>query len=277
MKYRIFHISAMFPQDGETELNAFCASHRVASVDKALIQDGANSYWSFCIGYEAGTEKSPLPRQGRVDYKEVLDEADFALFARLRIDHAILLDLLARRFKGRDGLALLARILDSYHTQPGKGLPIGTLTSQHFANFYLDGLDRFLLETLGVQAQVRYMDDILWWCKNRLEARSQLAAVREFVFAHRRLAVKANPQINRSPRGVTFCGFRILPGALRLSRRRRQCYQRGRARWEAAWLRGEISARQLQAGYAAIHSIVVHGDTQGWRREQLLRFPAPEV
>lgn len=193
------------------------------------------------------------------------------------IDHAILLELLARRFKGREGLALLARIVDSYHTEPGKGLPIGTLTSQHFANFYLDGLDRFLLETLRVQAQVRYMDDILWWCESRSAAKAQLAAVREFVWQQRRLTLKDNPQINRSRHGVTFCGFRILPGALRLSRRRRQCYQRGRVRWESAWLRGEISARELQAGYAAIHSSVAHGDTQAWRRAQLLRFPAPEV
>jgi len=193
------------------------------------------------------------------------------------IDHSILLGLLARRFKGRDGLALLARIIESYHTQPGLGLPIGTLTSQHFANFYLDGLDRFVLEALRVQAHVRYMDDILWWCESRSAAKAQLEAVRAFAREHRRLEVKPNPQINRSARGVTFCGFRILPGALRLSRRRRLRYQRGRNHWEAAWRHGEITAPALQSAYAALHSIVAHGDTQGWRRGQLLRFPAPEV
>jgi retron-type reverse transcriptase len=193
------------------------------------------------------------------------------------IDHAILLRLLARRFKGRDGLALLARIIESYYTQPGLGLPIGTLTSQHFANFYLDGLDRFLLETLRVQAHARYMDDILWWCESRSVAKAQLDAVRVFARKHRRLEIKPNPQTNRSARGVTFCGFRILPGALRLSRRRRSCYQLGRNHWEVAWQRGEITALELQSAYAALHSIVAHGDTRGWRREQLLYFPAPEV
>jgi hypothetical protein len=193
------------------------------------------------------------------------------------IDHEILLGLLARRFKGQDGLALLWRIVDSYHTLPGKGLPIGTLTSQHFANFYLDGLDRFLQEDLRVKAQVRYMDDIIWWCESRREAKAQLSAACEFAKKQRLLVVKPNPQINRSARGVTFCGYRISPGALRLSRRRRQCYQRGRSKWESAWLRGELSALDLQAACAAIHSTVAHGDTQGWCREQLLRFPAPEV
>ena len=193
------------------------------------------------------------------------------------IDHAILFNLLGRRFKGRGGLALLKRIIDSYHTDPGRGLPIGTLTSQHFANFYLDGLDRLLLETLRVQAHVRYMDDILWWCESKSAAKAQLEAVRTFASQYRRLEIKPNPQINRSVRGVTFCGFRILPGALRLSRRRRLCYQRGRNHWEAAWRNGEIDARELQTAYAAIHSIVAHGDTRGWRCTQLLRVPAPEV
>ena len=84
MKYRVFHIPTLFPQGGEAELNAFCASHRVASVDKALIQDGANSYWSFCVGYQEGAEKTPPGNKGRIDYREVLNETDFALFARLR-------------------------------------------------------------------------------------------------------------------------------------------------------------------------------------------------
>lgn len=84
MKYRFFHVSALYPQAGESELNEFCASHRVGSVEKSLIMDGAHSYWTFCVGYLDGTEKLPVGRKGRIDYREVLNEADFAVFARLR-------------------------------------------------------------------------------------------------------------------------------------------------------------------------------------------------
>ena len=84
MKYRFFSVLALSPQSDESELNAFCARHRVASVDKALILDGANSYWSFCIGYQDGADKAQPTRPGRIDYKEVLAEADFAVFVRLR-------------------------------------------------------------------------------------------------------------------------------------------------------------------------------------------------
>ena len=67
------------------------------------------------------------------------------------IDHAILLDRLDRVLKGER----LLRSDRSDHrrpskTSPGKGLPIGSLTSQFFANFYLGPLDRFLLEELRV-------------------------------------------------------------------------------------------------------------------------------
>ena len=66
------------------------------------------------------------------------------------IDHAVLLDLLARQFKNRGLMLLLARIILAHEDSPGRGLPIGTLTSQHFANFYLGGLDRRLLEVCRV-------------------------------------------------------------------------------------------------------------------------------
>jgi hypothetical protein len=55
------------------------------------------------------------------------------------------------------------RLLRSYETWPGKGLPIGSLTSQHLANFYLDALDRFVKERLRRPYYVRYMDDFALW------------------------------------------------------------------------------------------------------------------
>jgi len=77
------------------------------------------------------------------------------------IDHETLRALLGRKFKDPELLRLVDRILASYQTAPGRGLPIGNLTSQHFANFYLAPLDRFLKEELRRGAYVRYMDDFV--------------------------------------------------------------------------------------------------------------------
>ncbi len=137
------------------------------------------------------------------------------------IDHGCLRALLSRRFKNADLLAIFDRVLDRTPLTPGRGLPIGALTSQHFANAYLDVLDRFLLERCKVRGMVRYMDDLVWWVGSRAEARDTLAALRAHAWSKRRLEVKTSAQVNRSAHGLSFLGFRVQPGTLRLLRRLR--------------------------------------------------------
>jgi hypothetical protein len=70
---------------------------------------------------------------------------------------------LRRLFKDERLLSLLDRIVFSFQPDAGHGLPIGSLTSQHFANFYLGWFDRFVKEKLRVKGFVRYMDDMIVW------------------------------------------------------------------------------------------------------------------
>lgn len=182
------------------------------------------------------------------------------------IDHEILKGLLRRRLKDRGVLALCDRIIDSYHTTPGCGLPIGALTSQYFANHYLDGLDRFLLETCKVDGMVRYMDDVAWWCRKRDKARLTLNRVQEFLSRERALEIKSSWKLQRSQHGMRFCGFRVLPGTILLSRRRKQRYRKAWRYWEHAYQCGLIDARQLQRSYDAVKSIAAHSQSQSFRR-----------
>jgi superfamily II DNA helicase RecQ len=85
MKYQFFAIPALNPDQAQEALNRFCAAHRVVAVDKELIVDGAKSFWSICVGYQdAGAEAPAQSRKGRVDYKEVLSEEEFVVYASLR-------------------------------------------------------------------------------------------------------------------------------------------------------------------------------------------------
>jgi REP element-mobilizing transposase RayT/retron-type reverse transcriptase len=177
------------------------------------------------------------------------------------IDHHTLFRLLGERFKGDDFLYLLWRIIDSYHAQPGKGLPIGSLTSQHFANYYLNGADRFLLEHLKVKAQVRYMDDTLFWCNSREEAKEKLAALREYLRIERQLQIKPDSQINRCSAGVTYCGYRILPGAILLSRRKRQRYQQLRQQADVFFRRGAIHRALSVPSHMTLEGVMNHAPT----------------
>lgn len=83
MKYEFFAIPALSPEKAQEELNRFMAAHRVAGVEKMFVPEGQNSFWSICVGYvEHGV--TPAAPKGKIDYREVLDEKAFAVFARLR-------------------------------------------------------------------------------------------------------------------------------------------------------------------------------------------------
>jgi hypothetical protein len=159
MKYHFFTITAQQPEPGERALNAFCAQHRIVAVEKQFVTHGMDSFWSICVTTLDGVEKPVAGgKRDKIDkgvHKAVLQVQKnlqrFPWFVKVdiqryfpSIDHAKLLELLSHRFKGLDFLALLGRIVASYQSQSGKGLPIGSLTSQHFANYYLDGADRVL-------------------------------------------------------------------------------------------------------------------------------------
>ena len=89
----------------------------------------------------------------------------------------------------------------------------------------------------------------------------------------RQLLVKPSVQIQHSKQGVTYCGFRILQGVVRLSRRRKRRYQQRRQYWEHQYLAGLIDANQLQQANAAVQAITAGTDSVSWRRENLKRHP----
>jgi len=108
------------------------------------------------------------------------------------VDHEVLIRLLSRRIGDVRLLNLLGALVEHGGERTGRGMPIGNLTSQVFANVYLDALDHFVKEVLRVRHYIRYMDDFLLLASDRTEARERLAAVRIFLSEHLRLAL--NPR-----------------------------------------------------------------------------------
>lgn len=121
------------------------------------------------------------------------------------IDHAILKTQISRRFKDELLLNLLFQIIDSYQVSPNKGLPIGNLTSQYFANHYLAHADRYLIETLHAPAIVRYMDDILIWHNDNLALQKIGQQFKEFCNVALKIEFKHQYQ-NKTSVGVSFLG-----------------------------------------------------------------------
>ena len=90
MQLRFFTIPIHGGGDIADELNRFLAGSRILSIDRQLVQDGGNSAWAICVSFESAGQGRPssatggTSKQGKVDYREVLNEADFTVYAHLR-------------------------------------------------------------------------------------------------------------------------------------------------------------------------------------------------
>lgn len=89
MKWHFFTIPAIMPDAAQEAFNRFCGAHRVVSVERQFVQDGERSYWALCVSYldsaqSNGAEPLAPTRRGKIDYRDVLNEPDFALYVRLR-------------------------------------------------------------------------------------------------------------------------------------------------------------------------------------------------
>lgn len=87
MAFQIFTIPIRDPAGSQDELNSFLQSHKILTVDRRWVDQGADSFWSFCVDYHATSTKSASAVRGKksqVDYREVLNEEDFAVYSELR-------------------------------------------------------------------------------------------------------------------------------------------------------------------------------------------------
>ncbi len=82
---RFFMIPLQEMRRAADELNGFLSNHRILSVERHFVPDGINSAWAICVTYLPSSERPAGEKPaGRVDYREVLSDADFQVFARLR-------------------------------------------------------------------------------------------------------------------------------------------------------------------------------------------------
>ncbi len=218
------------------------------------------------------------------------------------VDHERLRAMLGRKFKDAAVLRLFDEIIASYQTTPDHGLPIGNLTSQHFANFYLAPLDRFAKETLGRVGYVRYMDDFVLWGGSGQELSALRERVREFLAETLGLDLKgasdgsrrgqeAAPSIapkirlltsaatagiiNRTTAGMEFLGCRIFPHRLGLARRSKLRFRRKLAAYEQAFAVGQWTELELQQRVTALLAFILVARCDNFRRSLLGREGNP--
>jgi retron-type reverse transcriptase len=179
------------------------------------------------------------------------------------VDHAILKATLARKIKDPHVLRLAGRIIDHARPQepvlswfPGddlftplerrRGLPIGNQTSQFFGNVYLDPLDHFLKDRLGVGGYVRYVDDFVIFSDDKGELGRVRAEVCRFL-GRLRLDLHPNKSvIAPTAHGINFLGYRVFPTHRLLSKRNVHRFRRRLRRMQVEFADGSIAPDRLR-------------------------------
>jgi retron-type reverse transcriptase len=201
------------------------------------------------------------------------------------IDHEIMKNLICRKIKCPDTLWLIEKIIDNSNPQEAiiqyypdddlltpiqrrRGLPIGNLTSQFFANIYLNPLDYFVKEQLKCKAYVRYVDDFALFSDDFDYLTNCRQQIEDFL---EKLRLKIHPiksQLFQTKFGASFLGFRIFKSKIRV---RNQNLQRGRRRirrLQRDYAHGKISLEDIEKSLNSWKAHLEHGDT--WRlREKI--------
>ncbi|MDP3947768.1 MAG: reverse transcriptase/maturase family protein, partial [bacterium] len=125
------------------------------------------------------------------------------------VDHEILLGMLRRKIQDEDILWLLREIIAS---NP-KGIPIGNLTSQLFANVYLNELDHFVKRELREKCYIRYLDDFLILGLDKKRLHEDKERIKTFLRDRLKLAMHSKKtEIFPIDRGVDFLGYVVRDG-----------------------------------------------------------------
>ena len=128
------------------------------------------------------------------------------------IDHRILFELIKRRVADADALRLIRLIISSFETAPQKGLPLGNVTSQLFANIYLNELDQFVKHILREKLYLRYADDFVIVHESREYLEALILKLSNFLGESLRLELHPQKIILRKvSHGVDFLGYVVLP------------------------------------------------------------------
>jgi hypothetical protein len=181
------------------------------------------------------------------------------------IDH----EALKRKLYGlfdEDIYKLLCLIIDSYEAKPRKGLPLGNQTSQWFALYYLDGMDRLIKEKLGIKYYVRYMDDFILLHHDKEYLRYCLDKIRQLFDDELKLELNDKTQIFPIKNGVNYLGWhlyltetgKVIRKLLTTNKRR---FKRRMKLLSKEYSEGLIDFDAVKRSIMSAHGHLIHGHT----------------
>ncbi|RMF28258.1 MAG: RNA-dependent DNA polymerase [Chloroflexi bacterium] len=203
------------------------------------------------------------------------------------VDHAILRSILARKIHDPDVMELVDLILESgigvlgeaydmvyfpgddlFAVNRPRGLPIGNLTSQFWANCYLNPFDHFIKRELGCQGYLRYVDDFLLFGDDKRVLWEWREAIVERLM-RLRLTIHSGAHPRPVTEGIPFLGFVVYPEQRRLKRRKGIHYRRRFHDLVRRYAEGTVTLAQLTASAMGWANHARYANTTGLRKAVL--------
>ncbi len=219
-------------------------------------------------------------------YKEFQKKNKYVLKADIRkyflnIDHGILYDKVKRKIKCQDTLWLIREIINSYHcnaeidpsgndlfSAPSrkKGIPIGNLTSQFFANLYLNDFDHFIKEVMKVFFYIRYCDDFVIFGNNKEWLNNLKKTIEEYLGTERLELHSNKSRVYQTSDGIDFLGYRIFPDYLRVRKSVVRRYRRKLEKMCLGYKSGKITLPEINSSIQSWIGHVKHADSYNLRK-----------
>lgn len=172
-------------------------------------------YHSYACRKNKGSHRAVIKAQVYCRVNEYYLKMDIKKYFD-SINHTVMIKQLEKVFKDKKLFKIFEKLLDCYETSKNAGLPIGNLTSQFFANFYLNPLDMYIKEELKSKYYIRYMDDFIIWNNEKKVLKENLIKIRIFLEEKLKLKLKENVLINKTLNGMNYLGYRVYPYKINL-------------------------------------------------------------
>lgn len=190
------------------------------------------------------------------------------------VDHQILLGKIRNRIEDEKIIWLIETIVKNHKTQNlGKGMPLGNLTSQFFANFYLDEFDYFVKHELKAKYYLRYVDDFILLDLNQKVLIEWKNKIEEFL--EKKLEIKLHPEKSRIiplRKGITLLGFRIFSKHKMLKKSNARRVWNRLEKFKKKYDKGEISRAEVLQSLEGWLAYAKFANTYKFRKRIVAKF-----
>ncbi len=200
------------------------------------------------------------------------------------VNHDLLLKILSKRIHDKRIMWLIRVILDNHQSKAkNKGIPLGNLTSQFFANVYLDELDKFVKHKLRIKYYIRYVDDFVILHQSRKMLYKYKEKINHFL--RDKIDLKLHPeksQVLKLEKGIGFLGFRVFYHHKILVKKNMRKFENKIQKMKRLYQDNKIDREKVIEKYEGWIAYASNANTYKYRRHMTnkfnIAFPAkPEI